>query len=96
MGHSPAKNLRALSLRICWLSLSPNCMVISSRLSTTPLKRRGTEEAEKEEIAKSPNCQNLRPCCFGSFPNYPSFVSSIPPCFKVLILFSDDARRRQS
>src|SRR5258708_4612425 len=26
MGHSAAKNLRALFLRICWDSLSPNCM----------------------------------------------------------------------
>jgi hypothetical protein len=28
MGLSPAKNLRAVSFRICWLSLSPNCMVV--------------------------------------------------------------------
>src|ERR1043166_1764348 len=46
MGLSPAKNLRAVSFRICWLSVSPNCMVVSSRLSTTPLKHRGTEELE--------------------------------------------------
>src|SRR5580698_3562762 len=26
LGHSPAKNLRALSLRNSWLSLRPNCM----------------------------------------------------------------------
>src|SRR6476619_6856857 len=28
MGLSPAKNLRAVSFRICWLSLSPNCIVV--------------------------------------------------------------------
>src|ERR1700739_2517394 len=57
MGLSPAKNLCAVSFSICWLSLSPNCMVVSSRLSTTPLKHRGTEEAEAER-----NCQNRRNC----------------------------------
>jgi hypothetical protein len=37
-------------------------MVVSSRLSTTPLKHRGTEEAEAEEIAKiaeiAKDCRN--------------------------------------
>ena len=26
IGHSAAKNLRALFFKICWDSLSPNCM----------------------------------------------------------------------
>src|SRR5437762_4247715 len=30
MGHSPAKNLRALSRRNSWFSFNPNCMARSS------------------------------------------------------------------
>src|SRR6185312_3225532 len=33
MGHSLAKNFRAVSFRICWLSLNPNCMKCSSQES---------------------------------------------------------------
>src|SRR5882724_10776738 len=29
MGLSPAKNLRAVSFSICWLSDNPNCIVVS-------------------------------------------------------------------
>src|SRR5262249_21139848 len=28
MAHSPAKNLRAVSFSICWLSDNPNCMIV--------------------------------------------------------------------
>src|SRR5215467_5222278 len=37
MAHSPEKNFRAVSLRICWLSLKPNC--ISFLLVRTALLR---------------------------------------------------------
>jgi hypothetical protein len=29
MAHSPEKNLRAVSFKICWLSLNPNCIAVS-------------------------------------------------------------------
>src|SRR5271157_419653 len=36
MGHSPAKNLRALSFSICWLSVSPNSIAPPSVAARQP------------------------------------------------------------
>jgi hypothetical protein len=52
--------LRAVSFSICWLSDNPNCMVVSSRRSTTPSKHRGTEEARGKKLPKRRNFQRLR------------------------------------
>src|SRR4051794_2736005 len=35
MGLSPAKNLRAVSFSICWLSLSPNCIFVLLCITST-------------------------------------------------------------
>src|SRR6478609_4233842 len=57
MGLSPAKNLRAVSFRICWLSDNPNCIVMLLQYL-----RWSTNTFETRRNGGGRDCQNRRNC----------------------------------